>query len=76
MSRDLEDDNYYTSSGGLIPIKWTAIEVSRAMQGIIMNTLMYNRHFISRSTPQPVMCGALVCSCMRYGVWDTNHLII
>ena len=51
MSRDLEDDNYYTSSGGLIPIKWTAIEVSRAMQGIIMNTLMYNRHFISRSTP-------------------------
>ena len=28
MSRDLEDDKYYTSSGGLIPIKWTAIEVS------------------------------------------------
>ena len=25
-------------------------------------------------TPQPVMCGALVCSCMRYGVWDTEHL--
>ena len=20
------------------------------------------------------MCGALVCSCMKYGVWDTNHL--
>ena len=30
-------------------------------------------HFTTRSTPQPVMCGALVCSCMRYGVWDTNH---
>ena len=28
----------------------------------------------TRSTPQPVMCGALVHSCMRYGVWDTNHL--
>ena len=26
------------------------------------------RHFTTRSTPQPVMCGALVCSCMRYGV--------
>ena len=36
MSRDLEDDNYYTSSGGLIPIKWTAIEVRCAMQGIVL----------------------------------------
>ena len=28
MSRDLEDENYYTSRGGMIPMKWTAIEVS------------------------------------------------
>ena len=28
----------------------------------------------TRSTPQPVTCGALVVSCMRYGVLDTNHL--
>ena len=21
-----------------------------------------------------VMCGAMGCSCMRYGVWDTSHL--
>ena len=27
-----------------------------------------------RSTPQPVMCGVLGVSCMRYGVSDTNHL--
>ena len=26
MSRDLEDDTYYTSSGGLVPVKWTAPE--------------------------------------------------
>jgi len=26
------------------------------------------------NTPQPVMCGALAASCMRYGVWDTSHL--
>ena len=32
------------------------------------------RLFITRSIPQPVMFGALVVSCMRYGVWDTNHL--
>ena len=27
-AKDLKDDKCYTSSGGLIPIKWTAIEVS------------------------------------------------
>ncbi len=28
MARDLMDDDYYTSSGGKIPVKWTAPEVS------------------------------------------------
>ena len=28
MARDLEDENYYISSGGKIPVKWTAPEVS------------------------------------------------
>jgi len=27
MSRDLDDDNYYISHGGKIPIKWTSPEV-------------------------------------------------
>ena len=27
MSRDLEDENYYISRGGKIPVKWTAPEV-------------------------------------------------
>ena len=27
MLRDLDEDNYYISNGGLIPVKWTAIEV-------------------------------------------------
>ena len=26
MSRDLADENYYVSHGGMIPIKWTAPE--------------------------------------------------
>ena len=26
MSRDLEDADYYVSSGGMIPVKWTAPE--------------------------------------------------
>ena len=28
MSRDLENDSYYVSRGGMIPVKWTAPEVS------------------------------------------------
>ena len=27
LSRDLLDENYYISKGGMIPIKWTAPEV-------------------------------------------------
>ena len=27
MSRDLDDEDYYMSQGGMIPIKWTAPEV-------------------------------------------------
>ena len=29
MSRDLEDENFYISHGGKIPVKWTAPEVSQ-----------------------------------------------
>ena len=28
MSRDLENDSYYISHGGMIPVKWTAPEVT------------------------------------------------
>ena len=31
MSRDLEDENYYVSHGGMIPVKWTAPEVCVSM---------------------------------------------
>ena len=43
---------------------------------MIMYDICYPMHRPSttRSTPLPVMCGALVVSCMRYGVSDTNHL--
>ena len=28
MSRDLDEENYYISNGGKIPVKWTAPEVT------------------------------------------------
>ena len=79
MSRNLMDENYYISHGGKVPVKWTAPEVSGRRYQMtygknVMIICSLTRPFITRSTPLPVMCGALVVSCMRYGVSDTNHL--
>ena len=37
MSRDLIDENYYITSGGKIPLKWTAPEVGMN-HDILLNT--------------------------------------
>ena len=77
MSRDVEDENYYVSSGGKVPVKWAAPEVhnytlhARSTASCCIK-LIFNRPSTTRSTPLPVMCGALAVSCMKYGVWDTN----
>ncbi len=76
MSRDLMDETYYISHGGKIPVRWTAPEVrttNHTLIDIFCCCCCYRRS-ITRSTRQPVMCGALVVSCTRYGVWGTNHL--
>ena len=36
--------------------------------------LLFLRPFTTRSTPLPVMCGALDALCMRSGVSDTSRL--
>ena len=82
MSRDLLDEDYYVSHGGIIPVKWTAPEVyiltndSAVLKSLFITQWYCTtvRLFTTRSTPLPVMCGALDVSCMRYGVLDTNHL--
>ena len=78
MARDLHEDSYYVSHGGQIPVKWTAPEVlcidlgqMSYEEGICMCLF---RLCTTRSTLQPVMCGVLDVSCMRYGVSDINHL--
>ena len=87
LSRDLENESYYISHGGKIPVKWTSPEVCTYGQFVsieanhkyttVTSMFMYIfRHFTIRSTPLPVMCGALAVSCMRYGVSDTNLLRI
>ena len=87
MSRDLMDETYYMSHGGMIPVKWTAPEVTICINchwDKIMNSCVnsdfsdvymhFSRLSTTRSTPLLVMCGVMEFSCMRYGVWDTNHL--
>ena len=79
MSRDLVDESYYVSHGGKIPVKWTAPEVQTIMLPSLLLQILTGcmiRLCTTRSTPLLVMCGAMELSCMRYGVWGTNHFKI
>ena len=40
MARDLMDENYYISGGGMIPIKWTAPEVRCGWQNLYISVLV------------------------------------
>lgn len=46
MARDLMDDTYYKSSGGKIPVKWTAPEVRKITAKIITLCLPKSREFL------------------------------
>jgi hypothetical protein len=79
MSRDLLDEDYCVSRGRVVPVKWTAPEVLMnnihcTMNAYIPIIIVAYRQYTTRSTPLPVMCGALDVSCMRSGVSDTSRL--
>jgi len=40
MSRDLDDQKYYITSGGKIPVKWTAPEVSQLFFDMAITLLL------------------------------------
>ena len=46
MARDVSDDTYYMSSGGKIPLKWTAPEVST----LILSQYLYVQVYVNRGT--------------------------
>ena len=61
MARDVADDNYYVTTGGKIPLKWTSPEVADPQ---LFTMLLYSMHTICRQyftkdTQHKVMCGAL-----------------
>lgn len=86
MSRDLEDENYYISHGGKVPVKWTAPEVHSSLPlylvplsplSFLFHSFLHFSHsrlYYTRSMVLPLMCGAMVLSSMRYGVLVTSRL--
>ena len=75
MARDILDGSYYVTSGGKIPVKWTAPEVlCYNNRDWVYHTFSYYRQYATESTHCSVTFGVMVVCYMRYGVWDTNHL--
>ena len=69
MSRDLIDSNYYITSGGKIPVRWTAPEVKNeiSVAKFIYASTLY-RHYIIKNTQFRVTYGVMDVYCMKYGV--------
>ena len=73
LSRDLQDETYYVSKGGQLPIKWTAPEVIKIqlyidyrplsishVDSLIVDQQSFYRLYFTRSFQLLVMFGALV----------------
>ena len=61
------------STRGKLPYYSQITKVNNSLK-ILYIPIIFQRPYTTRSTPQPVMCGALGVSCMRFGVSDTSHL--
>ena len=64
MARDVADDNYYVTTGGKIPLKWTSPEVDNIIYSYIVfmsdyYMLYMYRQYFTRNIQYKVMCGAL-----------------
>ena len=60
MARDVADDNYYVTTGGKIPVRWTSPEVHiYIMYCRLIILYTHARQYFTRDTQHKVMCGVL-----------------
>ena len=64
MARDVADDNYYVTTGGKIPVRWTSPEVhiyiaTYSWLCTVDSSYTHYRQYFTRDTLRKVMCGAL-----------------
>ena len=69
LARDLEDDDYYVSHGGQIPVKWTAPEVSTAVSSIV-------QLLVATSISAPHALQQLLCHCCKLSAHSLLHYIL
>ena len=73
MSQDLIDGNHYITSGGKIPVKWTAPEVANDhINHLLQHPIALCRHYIIENTQFRVIYGVMDVYCMKYGVWEVS----
>ena len=83
MSRDLESNDYYKSSGGLVPVKWTAPEVRDCASSMVINVMLTlliyctcARHLPTGSILLQVTFGVLGACCLKCGALETSPFTI
>ena len=79
MARDLEDDSYYISRGGKIPIRWSPPEVTLHTHSIIQCIHFYVcrhllRHIIYSHSCQLISCVIYQAFRARTFVWHVAIL--